>query len=357
MKISPYLFAIFAAPFLVFADNLAPAAAPADTTPVVNSAHAPKITCSKPSFDFRTQDEGPDISHEFFCHNSGHGPLIVSNVTVSCGCTAALIRKKGSKEAASYPVTFAPGEQVIVKATYHTSGRPGHATKVLTVVSNDPVNANFQLKFDVTVVRDVDIQPDRLYLYGIKKGQPRSSTIKILGKPHQPLHILSATPKNGTVTVTSIVPFDDPNEHRSGANLTVDLSAGLTIGNFSDDILVKTDSKKKPEVTISVLGEVTGKVQYNPKNLFFAPHQDIPVTITFTADNPMAFAIRKVASANRLTRPRVVKTAGPNGSDQYQVVVTAVKDVPKESDGKDQVIVTTNDDEMGTISIDAQVNK
>lgn len=329
-------------------------------TPAVNPKTAPKIVCASPNFDFGNMDEGPDITHQFRCRNAGHGKLIVTGVSTSCGCTAAVAQKaspKGGNGAPSYPVTFTAGEAVIIKATYHTQGRPGHATKIITVASNDPANPNFQLKLDMTVVRDVDVQPDRLYLYGVKKDESRTSTIKILGKPNHPLHVLSATAKSGTVTVTSLTPFEDPNEHRSGATLVVDLSKGLTIGGFTDEILVKTDSVKKPEVTISVLGEVRGNVQFNPKTLYFSPHQDIPVTISFQSETPKSFVIRSVESLKHLTRPHVFKTTGPDGVDQYSVAVNCIKDLPKDSDGKDQIVVITNDPEMGRIIIDAQVNK
>src|ERR1039458_3019736 len=135
---------------------------------------------------------------------------------------------KGANDAASYPATFLPGEIVVIKATFHTAGRPGHSTKFITVTSNDPVTPGFQLKLDMTVVREVDLQPDRLYLYNLKKGQPKTSNIKILGKPNMPLKILSAVSTSGAVTVTSVTPFEDPTEHRSGANIVVDLGAAQT---------------------------------------------------------------------------------------------------------------------------------
>jgi hypothetical protein len=362
MKFRLFLSLLISMPLALMAQVATPVVVTPPTpvpTPTVDTKTAPKLTCSKPNFDFGNVDEGPDIVHEFHCKNSGHGKLIVNNVSTSCGCTAAVAQKKGTKEgsAASYPVTFAPGETVIIKATYHTSGRPGHATKVITVASNDPANMNFQLKLDMTVVREVDVQPDRLYLYGVKKGEKRTSTVKILGKPDHPLHILSAVVKSGMVTITSMTPFEDKNEHRSGATLEVDLTAGLTIGSFTDEIQVKTDNAKKPDLTVAVLGEVRGNVQYNPKSLFFSPHQDIPVTITFQSDTPKNFQIRNVSSAKFLTKPHVVKTTGSDGVDQFSVVVSCVRDLPKDSDGKDQVLVTTNDPEMTHISIEAQLNK
>jgi hypothetical protein len=333
-------------------------------TPTVDAANAPKVACAHPNFDFKTVDEGPDIVHEFHCRNRGTGKLVITNVSTSCGCTAAVVKKlgsaKGSNDTASYPVTVMPGAGFVVKATFHTSGRPGHSTKFITVTNNDPTASGFQLKLDMTVVRDVDLQPDRLYLYGLKHGEAHSATIKVLGKPGMALTVLSAQSANGVVTVTSITPYKDDNKDetqiRSGATIQVDLSAAQTIGSFTDNIVIKTDSEKKPEVTVPVLGEVTGNVQFNPKSLYFAPQQSSPVTISFTVEKPQGFAIRRVESTKHLVRPYVVKTSDSAG-DHYYLVVSVNKNIPKESDGKDEVMVYTNDAEQPTISIDVQANK
>jgi hypothetical protein len=302
--------------------------------------------------------------HEFHCRNRGKGKLIITNVSTSCGCTAAVVKnlkaKPGTDDKASYPVTFLPGAAIVIKATFHTANRPGHSTKMITVTSNDPVNPGFQLKLDMTVVRDVDLHPDRLYLYNIKHGQPHSASITVLGKPGLELNVLSAQSSNGVVTVTSVTPYNednkDPAQNHTGAVVQVDLSAAQTIGTFTDNIVIKTDFEKKPEVTVPVLGEVTGKIQFNPKSLYFAPQQTAPVTISFTADNPQSFAIRRVESTKHLCRPFVSKTSDVSG-DHYYLVVSVNKNIPKESDGKDQVMVYTNDSEQPTIPIDVQANK
>jgi hypothetical protein len=354
MKLSYRFFAFLITPALVLAQGPNPGS-PA-STPAMNPATAPKVACLKPKFDFGNQDEGPDITHEFRCRNLGHGKLIVSNVSTSCGCTAAVIRKSGSKETSPYPATFEPGEIFYVKATYHTNGRPGHATKIITISSNDPVNPAFQLQLDMTVQRDVDVQPDRVYLYGIKHGQDHPTTIKILGKAGEDLQILSAAPTGNVVTVTSITPYRDDSTNRSGATIQVDAPATLAIGTFTDNLTVKTNNPKKPEISVPVMGEVVGPVQFNPKTLSFAPHQEMPVTVTFTVDNPQTFSIRSVDSLHHLVRPSIIRTAN-NGVDQYALAVSVIRNIPKDSDGKDEVEVYTNDPEMSKISIDVQANK
>lgn len=334
------------------------APAPPSPTPTVDLKHAPKIAAAHPNFDFKNVDEGPDIIHEFHIVNKGRAPLKITNVGTSCGCTAAVLKKQGAKdEAATLPVEIPAGGRGTIKATYHTNGRPGHATKIITITSNDPVNPGFQLKLDMTVVRDVDVQPDRVYLYGIHYRQPHETTVTIKGKPGMPLSILSAESVNKVVTISSVTPLNDAAEKRSGATIVVDLPVTQAIGPFTDDILVKTDNAKKPEVHIQVLGEVTGRVQYNPKNFNFAPNQQAPVTVQFNVDPPKGFEVRGVESVKHLTRPYIQKTRGMNGMDLYSLVVSVVKNLPKDSDGKDQVIVTTNDADQGKIVFEVQAQK
>ena len=339
-----------------------PVAAPAAPapTPTVDMAHAPKITCAAPKFDFHNVDEGPDIVHKFRVVNKGKGTLKIKSVSTSCGCTAAI---PGSK----YPVPKAdkdlgvmaiipPGGSDVIQATYHTNGRPGHATKFITVTSNDPVNPGFQLQLDMTVQREVDLQPDRLYLYGLKHGQPHSSTLKVLGKAGEDLKVLSAVATGNVVTVTSVAPYRDEANNRNGASIQIDIPVTQAIGSFTDNITIKTNNKKKPELSVPVLGEIVGPVQYNPKSLNFSPHQDNPVTVTFTPDDPKKFTIRSVKSEKHLVRPSIVKTT-VNGVDQYALSVSVLKNIPQSSDGKDVVDVYTNDPEMSKISIDVQANK
>ena len=356
MKFSYSFLALLAAPAFVLAQGVS---APSPT-PTVDTAHAPKITCAAPKFDFHNVDEGPDIHHKFRVVNKGKGTLKIKSVSTSCGCTAAI---PGSK----YPVSKADKDQgymaVIpaggsdyIQATYHTNGRPGHATKFITVTSNDPANPSFQLQLDMTVQRDVDVQPDRLYLYGLKHGQPHSSTLKVLGKAGEDLQVLSAVASANVVTVTSISPYRDEPSKRSGASIQVDVPVTQPIGSFTDTITIKTSSKKKPEVSVPVLGEIVGPVQFNPKSLSFTPHQESPVTVIFTPDNPKQFAIRRVESEKHLVRPSIVKSV-VNGSDQYALSVSVLKNIPQSSDGKDEVNVYTNDPEMSKISIDVQASK
>jgi len=316
-------------------------------TSTVLSTNAPKIYCANPNFDFHNVDEGGDITHLFKIVNRGKTTLIINHVATSCGCTAAVEDKK----------EIQLGGQGIITATYHTKGRPGHATKVITVSSNDPVNPNYQMNLDMTVVREIDVQPDKIYLYNVQHGQAQTTPVKITGKPLLPLKILSAQSTNGSVTVGGIIPFSDQATGLYGATLQVSVPATQPIGNFTDTLKVQTNDKKKPELDIDVQGEVVGKFSYGPHLVYFMPHQNNPVTVTFSAQDPQHFTIQRVESVHHLAQPETKKINRGGGFEQYQVLIHPPNNLPTDSDGKDTILVTTNDSEQPQVTIDVQVTK
>jgi hypothetical protein len=317
-------------------------------TPTVSAADAPKIFFKETEFHFGNVDEGPDITHEFIFRNRGKSTLHINNVGTSCGCTAATVGDKKD---------YLPGEKGVIKVTYHTQGRPGHAQKIITITSNDPANSNFQVKIDMTVVREIDVSPDRVYFYAVKHGEEKTSDVKILGKPGKKLQIKSVTSGNKVVSVSS-KPYSEGNgaDTRVGEILTVTLPNTQPIGNISDSIAVLTNDLKKPEIDIQVMGEVVGRVQWNPKNVYFGPKQEQPVFVSITANPPQGFAVRSVSSIKHLCRPSIKTTNNADGTVNYQLSIVPIKNIPKDSDGKDQVLVTTNDSEMQEFKVDVQTS-
>jgi hypothetical protein len=75
---------------------------------------------------FGTIPEGPSVSYDFEFTNTGKEPVILQNVTASCGCTTP----SWSKE----PIL--PGKSSKITASYATQGRPNSFTKEITVTSN-----------------------------------------------------------------------------------------------------------------------------------------------------------------------------------------------------------------------------
>ena len=118
--------------FVSFAQN---AAAQPDANP-----NAPVITFEKTTHDYGTIAKGGDGTCEFKFKNTGVEPLILSNVTSSCGCTVP--------EWPREPIL--KGKSASIKVKYNTD-RIGPINKTITVVSNGKVSS-IQLRIVGSVV-------------------------------------------------------------------------------------------------------------------------------------------------------------------------------------------------------------
>ncbi|MDJ1467845.1 DUF1573 domain-containing protein [Xanthocytophaga flava] len=109
------------------------------------------IKFAKDVHDFSTVTEGKVATHDFEFTNDGNAPIIISNVTASCGCTTPFWTHE--------PVL--PGKKGKISASYNSNGRPGAFTKTITVTSNAS-NASLVLTIKGTVVPKPKASPEEL---------------------------------------------------------------------------------------------------------------------------------------------------------------------------------------------------
>ena len=90
--------------------------------------------------DFGKIVEGKNLEVSFRFKNVGDKPLVISNVTASCGCTVPETPKK----------PYQPGETGVIKASFNSTGKVGSQSKQVNVFANlDP--AMTTLNFHVEV--------------------------------------------------------------------------------------------------------------------------------------------------------------------------------------------------------------
>jgi hypothetical protein len=324
-------------------------------TPVPSSspvpANAPHIKFVSTTYDFGDVNEGGPVTHMFRFRNTGRGTLKIGDVHASCGCTAAVATTSD----------IPPGGVGSIRAVYNTQGRPGRASKNVTVNCNDPRSPVVSLTFTVNVTRDVDLQPDRVYFFGVKQGEARSVTITVLGKPGRHLKVSEVTVRDKKVQATS-APLSQTTgiagePMRYGSTLVVSLPNDLPIGEIADEITLKTNDLKKPEIKIPVNGEVIGRVQLFPKSVFMGDLTQAQ-TITVSVDPPDGFAIRNVSTEKGLVKPWVRSVPQPNGSVQYSVVVSP-PNVKRLAPGEftDTIILKTNESKQREIKVPVKGNK
>lgn len=110
----------------------------AETSKMVVSEKMPRITfAEKGIYDFGTLTEGDTVEHAFAFTNTGEFPLIINNITASCGCT--------TPEWPREPV--APGAKSSIRVRFNSRGKVGQQNKTITVFANtDPSMTDLQFK-------------------------------------------------------------------------------------------------------------------------------------------------------------------------------------------------------------------
>ncbi len=90
------------------------------------SAEGAEIAFTESSKNFGDIIQGEVVEHTFKYENTGSQPLILSNVLVTCGCTATNWPRD--------PV--APGKSAEITVRFDSKGKNGAQNKIITVVSN-----------------------------------------------------------------------------------------------------------------------------------------------------------------------------------------------------------------------------
>ena len=121
-------------------------------TPAPNTAAAPQQNTVDPATltkvewldgmdkDFGKMKEGENLEVSFRFKNVGDKPLVISNVSASCGCTVPETPKK----------PYAPGETGVIKASFNSTGKPGTQSKQVNVFANlDPAMTTLNFRVEV----------------------------------------------------------------------------------------------------------------------------------------------------------------------------------------------------------------
>ena len=106
------------------------------------SGGLPEIVFEKSEIDFGEIIQGEKVSHTFSFTNTGNIPLVISDVSATCGCTVPTWPKE--------PVL--PGEKGEISVVFDSNGKNGSQMKQVTVLTNAvPSTKVLKLKGEVIV--------------------------------------------------------------------------------------------------------------------------------------------------------------------------------------------------------------
>ncbi len=166
----------------------AKSAEPAAVKPAVTEPAAapgmgsPHLTVDRNTYDFGKVEPGATLDGKFVLTNDGGAPLVVKDVSVSCGCT--IPDKKN--------FTIAPGESKDLNFTYSVGRHPGKAVKSVWIIMEEPTRPpRVELKIAAEVVRYVTHTPEE-YIIELREPHAPLAPIVLESLDQMPFKIESA---------------------------------------------------------------------------------------------------------------------------------------------------------------------
>ena len=124
------VFAIFASMFLVACRS-----------------QSPKISIDSYAFEFGDVVNGTVVSRDIVINNNGDAPLIIEEVSTSCGCTTGTIE----------PETISSGESGVLHIEFdsgaHGPELEGLLKRQVFLITNDPESPEVMVEFTANVVQ------------------------------------------------------------------------------------------------------------------------------------------------------------------------------------------------------------
>ncbi len=266
---------------------------------------------------------GQVVEHSFGVTNAGDQELAIALQSGSCGSLPATIGKE----------VLAPGESTCLTAKF-TVTYSGSVMGSVRLTTNDLTRPVAFVTIHGTVPHDLRVYPDRLDMVGAKTDT-LSSAIVVSGPPEMDLGEVSCRGQELGLAVGEPKIGDD---ERKSWRITVSLQPGTLVGEFADELSIRTTHKDRPLITIPIRGTVVPDLDLQPPSAFFGfakPGDKPAASINLTSRSGAPFRLLQVAPGD--PRITVTQTETEGG---YRLDVVVPTDKPGVFEG--EVLVKTD---------------
>jgi len=206
-----------------------------------------EIQFKSTEIDFGEVESGETVDVKYEFKNIGDKPLIIKNVSTSCGCTATQLEKR----------EFQPGEDGVIPTKFFSRGYSGKVIKTVTVTTNDPKNKHTILKIQgevkLTKFALIELIPDKIDFAAAKFGEQYKQEVTIKNPGTIELRIVEVihAPEISALFPQKIIP--------AGAELKLNvIYTAMEPGKFSSFLKMRTTAHKRPISLIRINADVEG---------------------------------------------------------------------------------------------------
>ncbi len=262
---------------------------------------------------------------EYQFRNVGNGPLTISQIKPSCGCTVPELEKK----------VYQPDETGIIKVDFDPKGKRGNVVQSIRVFTDSKATPMVNLTMDAMVKPIVVLEPNAvLNFMSVEKGQRVSKDIRVMGRfsEFQVTRATTNDPLNFDVEVIPGGEVEVDGETLYEQTIRVILKETATPGQLRTELSIRTNEEKKQIFSMAAVARVMGDVQFSPARLTLGR---LEVGDTFerelrvTSRSGEAFNITGATLNNRTVSAKFVATPlDPEKKTEWIVKVTGTVDQP-----------------------------
>jgi hypothetical protein len=218
------------------------------------------------TYSFGTMSQQTKRTHTWNVTNKGEGDLeLWLEGKTSCSCTIASLAND-KKELVK------PGKSQKIDLEWNTKTFENDYTQTATIGTNDLTRPTFTLMVRGKVFPPVVVVPPQMITFATISNEESHKTRVAIFSPDRPeLKVTSVTTSRPAWIGTTVEPLtaDDCKQlqAKAGYKIDVEIKPGMPLGQFHDELVVNTDHPQRPEVKVSISGNVSGPITVVPTRL------------------------------------------------------------------------------------------
>lgn len=212
-------------------------------------------------FASKIQDTGEILDTDeskvsFLFRNTGLGPLTITQVKVTCGCTVPELAKK----------TYMPGEQGTLDVTFDPKGKRGALARNITIFTDSELTPSEGIVVRSLVKPVIITDPMVLPFDAVDKGQTSTKDIQVFGRTDD-FKVTRATIDNTSTFDIEVIDggeVEKDGELLKMSIIRVTVKPDAKPDNHRGEITVRTNDERKPIFSLATVARVLGDLQINP---------------------------------------------------------------------------------------------
>lgn len=212
-------------------------------------------------FASKTQDTGEILDTDeakvsFLFRNTGAGPLTITQVKPSCGCTVPELAKK----------TYMPGEQGTLDVTFDPKGKRGGIARNITIFTDSDSTPTETIVLRSLVKPVVISEPLILPFDAATKGETTFKEFKIFGRIDD-FKVTRVTIDDTETFGVEIIDGGDVEQDGETLKLQlirVTLKPGAKPDNHRAQLTVRTNDERKSIFSLTTVARVLGDLKMDP---------------------------------------------------------------------------------------------